>query len=102
MSAPNRNSVPFVGPAPPPVGQRPRCPNCRTELRPWIKTEERRVQTGQEFRMKAISRSWSTLGWRAYGHFCSLRCACDYANRVFTRAHGPAPTGPADVESERA
>lgn len=65
--------TPFVpGKEPPPMEQRPVCPGCGVRLRPWI-------DGGYE-----EPRQWSG-DYDAYGAFCRLRCAADYANKEFKR-----------------
>jgi hypothetical protein len=99
----SERAAPFIGEPVPEVLARPKCPYCAKRLRPVIVTrygtkevprhEYRRQATGKgTTRMvsmptgetetvpgAATSREW--LGrWHAYGAFCTLRCACDFAN----------------------
>jgi len=99
--------APIVGEPVPDMLQRPKCPNCGERLRPTLRdnyaTAERprmayrnvEVEPGK-FRMQemptgdvdvvtlggAASREW-TGRYRAYGAFCTLRCAEAFANAAY-------------------
>lgn len=79
--------IPFRGPTPPPVAQRPKCPGCGEPRRPEIVVVSQRVErpcpiTGRpQLYHVAVAREWRGK-YRGYGHFCRLRCAAEYANRV--------------------
>ena len=67
--------------APPPIGERPKCPNCHKRLRPrWVEVSK----TGNPREGWVTHVRWEGH-WHAYGHFCTLRCGCEYANRTISR-----------------
>lgn len=92
---------------PPPVAERPRCPNCDKPLRPIVYTDYgtkevpvtsyRRVEVVPgAFRMEArptgktatvpgdvpLARRW-TGEYAGYGAFCTLRCCESFANAAY-------------------
>lgn len=105
-----RKKLPWTTEPPPPIEERPICPCCKKRLRPRIskKTEGRVVgifttqgtaARGPEIFEKkeyvVVSRAW--LGWHAYGHFCTMRCAVNWANRAVDQILGRhRPRGPSD------
>jgi hypothetical protein len=75
--------------APPPVSERPTCPNCGERLQPrmWSETVrrdrpradigERMVSGGYDYVI--VSKEWQG-DYHSYGAFCTLRCAAAFAN----------------------
>lgn len=80
----NRHTPPLiVGTPVPPIGHRPRCPNCNKRLLPLFKTNSERVATaGGGFTYKNVSKEWLKR-YDSYGNFCTLRCCEKFANAAF-------------------
>lgn len=63
----------------PPMERRPRCAGCVRRLRPYWKTIKEESVPAPEFRRYTVE--WQGQ-YHAYGAFCTLRCAADFANAV--------------------
>lgn len=67
---------------PPPVSERPRCPNCDKPLQPAMTWESRRVLDAAGFTLRRMNYRW-TGNYSAYGAFCTLRCCESFANAAY-------------------
>lgn len=72
---------PKSDPAPPPKHERPMCPTCGKPLRPRMLKTRERVHDAAAFAFR-VTRVWWGGAYKGYGHFCTLRCAAEYANTV--------------------
>jgi hypothetical protein len=75
----NSRKVPIAEPAPP----APYCPGCGNGLKPLYGEESREDSDTPFVRV--------FRGWNAYGAFCTMRCAMEYANRVYAQTGLRAP-----------
>jgi ribosomal protein L34E len=66
----------------PPVADRPRCGNCNKTLKPINQLKRLRTD-GQGF---VVNKRW-TGQYRAYGHFCTLRCCNEFANWAYRQGY---------------
>lgn len=72
-----RQGVQRIGNRPPPVDQRPKCPNCRRPLRPdWHTVKWGSLVTGEPRIVR-----W-TGKYKGYRHFDTLTCCMEYANNI--------------------
>jgi hypothetical protein len=76
-----RPRPPLVGTPPPPVGQRPRCPGCDRELRPYLRDLHEEQPDDSADLLHPTGRQW-TGGYHGYLDFCGSTCAARYAVRV--------------------
>lgn len=70
---------PIIGVKPPPVAQRPTCPQCGKVWRlRWNTNRQTYIgEDGREvIKFEGSTREWT--GYDTYGPFCRLRCAADY------------------------
>lgn len=66
--------------AAPKMDARPRCAGCNARRRPyWVTIEYGSVARGTNTKLR-----WDGQ-YHGYGHFCTMRCALDFANRVAER-----------------
>ena len=63
-------------PPPPPMSERPLCPGCGKRLRPYINED----LSGKWDEPR--KRAWNGR-WDAYGMFCTMICAVDFANAAY-------------------
>lgn len=90
-----REKVKVLRPTPP-VEKRPKCPGCGEPLRPRInretarRTEQRQrpdefrpgeMETYSQVVTYTVSTEWDGT-YHGYGHFCTLSCACRWANNA--------------------
>lgn len=80
---------PMIGTLPPPVNERPTCAECGRPLVPTIHDvrEDSQLRDGVAYLGKRIGRRW-TGRYDGYGHFCSLRHAAAWANRLLDKTRG--------------
>lgn len=67
----------------PSVGDRPKCPNCMTPLRPFVThTYTRKDHPEGGFSSDKVRDPWAGT-YEGYGAFCTLRCCSQFANAAF-------------------
>ena len=67
--------VNYVGDMPPPVAERPRCVGCGEPRKPYYQHD------WDTFYMETREKFWDGE-YQGYGHFCTMRCATRFANKV--------------------
>ena len=75
-----------IGPKPPLGPKRPRCPGCQKALIPVF---NRVSEDGEGWGTPGVGfadLTWKIwTGYAGYQHFCTMRCATAFANRVIDR-----------------
>lgn len=68
----------------PPVKQRPICPACRNTLAVSLRYANDDLQFAHIVKHGVRMKRGKVTGWhfKSYGHFCSMRCATRFANRI--------------------
>ena len=68
----------------PPMLRRPRCPNCHRPLTPWYSEVDANgdTWTGSKDRSAWTAVARVFTGYDSRGHFCTLRCGTEFANRI--------------------
>lgn len=62
---------------------RPRCVGCSKRREPWYVGCDEHGQHSSYFVASPTHRAF--YDWKGYGHFCTLRCATEWANRRVDR-----------------